>query len=605
MQKPKALLTILGKMALKPEIKFDNLFQKLYNIELWLLAYQMLAPNPGNMTVGTDGNTIDGTSLKLITDLVTDLKASRYKPKPTRRVYLPKPNGKMRPIGIVSFRDKLLQTVVKLILEAIYEPLFCDTSHGFRPNHSCHTALQAVKQMRGVRWWVEGDISGFFDNLNQSTLLNILAKRITDQRFLHLISQFLKAGYMENWQYHQTYSGTVQGGPLSPILSNIYLNELDKAIANKLAEFNLGKSRQLTQEYIQVRDRLYRAKKKARQNGDWSTYKALKRKLRTLPTTDPQDPNFRRLTYVRYCDDWLMGVIGSHRDALNLKEWIGNYLKNTLQLELSVEKTLVTNTKKRVRFLGYDLKRWNGTRHLTYKTRHGVKTQRTTNYQLTLLLPPDKLAKFGQEYGNTTNWQGKHRPRLLNLSELEILLTYNAEVRGFLNYYALATNLKKEGSKLLWLTTNSFFKTIANKRKSTFSRVAKNLKRGVCRYVISLTKPDGTLKEYELVASTRQLHQTKISQAGIDLKANTVKYSGRNELTKRLLAQTCEWCGTQEGVLEVHHIRKLKDLKGRSKWEQLMIARKRKTQVLCQSCHVELHAGRLLESKRAKGKLES
>jgi len=164
-QEPNTLLAILSKMAQKPEVQFDKLFQKLYNVELWLLAYQSIAPIPGNMTAGVDGKTIDGAGLKLIDGLIADLKASRYRPCSVRRVYIPKPNGKLRPLGIPSFRDKLLQTVLKLILEAIYEPTFAESSHGFRPERSCHTALEQIKsKMTGTRWWVEGDIKGFFDH---------------------------------------------------------------------------------------------------------------------------------------------------------------------------------------------------------------------------------------------------------------------------------------------------------------------------------------------------------------------------------------------------------------------------------------------------------
>ena len=604
MQDPNALLTTLSNMALKPEVRFDKLFQKLYNVELWLLAYQRIAPKPGNMTAGTDGKTIDGAGFKLIQEAIADLKASRYKPIPVRRVYIPKPNGKQRPLGIPSFRDKLLGTVLKLILEAIYEPTFSEHSHGFRPEKSCHTALAAVKRdMNGVRWWVEGDIKGFFDNVEHDTLLSILSKRITDKRFLHLIGQFLKAGYVEDWRYHQTYSGVPQGGTLSPVLSNIYLDELDRTMATKIAEFNQGKERVLRREYDRLRQAVKRAKQKARATGNWTQYKRLRQQMLQTEAKDPMDPNYRRMYYVRYADDFLVGINGSKTEAEALKIWLGDYLKSELHLDLSQEKTLVTSAKERVRFLGYDIKRWSGTRILRYPTTQGVKTRRTGTYQLSLLMPPDKTVAFAREYGNPDNWQGDRRSKLLNLSELEILMTYNAEVRGFLGYYSLADNLKDGAGGVLWMTARSFFCTLADKRQSSVKKVMKSLKKGPGRYVISLKKDGKGIKEYELIASTKQLKREKVTYEQVDLIPKTWRYQSRNELGRRLLAHECEWCGIRNSQVEVHHIRKLGNLKGKTPWERQMIERRRKTMVLCVECHDELHAGTLSEKKKKLRKI--
>ncbi len=599
MQEPNILLAILSKMAQKPEVQFNKLFQKLYNVDLWLLAYQSIAPIPGNMTTGVDGKTIDGAGIKLIADLIADLKASRYIPCPVRRVYLPKPNGKVRPLGIPSFRDKLLQTVLKLILEAIYEPTFADTSHGFRPERSCHTALEQVKrEMTGTRWWVEGDIKGFFDHVHHETLLRILGQRITDKRFLHLIGQLLKAGYVEDWRYHRTYSGVSQGGNLSPLLANVYLNELDRTIETRAKTFKKGGARKRSKEYHTISVMKAAAKKKARRTGDWTRYKALRQKMLNTPSVDHQDPEYRRLFYVRYADDFLLGVIGTEAEAVELKTWLEHYLRDDLQLELSAEKTLITHATKRVRFLGYDIKRWTGKRMLRFPTSRGSVTRRTGCYQLRLLMPRDKTIAFAKEYGDTNKWRGEHRSSLLNLSEVEILLTYNAEVRGFLNYYALADNLTQEARKVLWLTTSSFFRTLAGKRQSTLLRVAKSLKRGPGRYVITLEMEGKPTKEYELLASTRQLTKGVINYREPDLLPNTRKYKGRTELGKRLRAHKCEWCGTRAGPMEVHHVRKLGDLTEKTIWERRMIQRRRKTMVLCVECHDELHAGRLKEKKR-------
>ena len=255
------------------------------------------------------------------------------------------------------------------------------------------------------------------------------------------------------------------------------------------------------------------AKKKARLTKNWNTsiFKALSKELRNLPGSDQFDPNFRRLHFTRYADDWLVGVIGSKAEATELKDWSKQYLKNELGLELNEAKTFVTNSKDPVSFLGYEIKRWKRERHLRFRTSRGVHTQRTTNYHLMLLLPHSKLIKFGQKFGNTLNWHGKRRAALQNLSELEILMTYNAEVRGFLNYYSLADNLTKEASRLLRLTTTSFFHTLASKRKTTLTKTACSLKRGPGRFVVTLNKAGHEVKEYELLASTRQLQGSYIT----------------------------------------------------------------------------------------------
>ena len=605
MQDPNILLTILSKMAQKPEVKFDKLFPKLYNTELWLMAYERIAAKPGSMTPGSDGQTVDGMGMERINNIIAQLKASSYKPTPVRRKYVEKANGDLRPIGIPSSDDKLLQTVVRLILEAIYEPLFSDASHGFRPNRSCHTALAEVKKMTGVRWWIEADVRGFFDNLSHDVLLKILGKRITDNRFLHLIKQFLGAGYIEDWEYNQTYSGVPQGGSLSPILSNIYLNELDQRMTSKIAEFNTGKRRREPTEYSRLCGRRRREKKKAQRTGDWSTYKTLAEQMLNTPASDPQDPNFRRMYFCRYADDWLIGIIGSKADAQAVKVWLSEYLKVELKLELSPEKTVITHVDDRVRFLGYDIKRWSGERRKKVRTKHGVVIKRTCTQHLALLLPRDKCATFAKKYGRMQGWYGQSRGRLLHLSELEIMMTFNAEIRGFMNFYAMADNLTSVGANILWLTTTSFLRTVADKRKSSLKKVARSMKQAASRYVITLKKENGTVKEYILVSSTKYLERKKVTYGEVDLKPNTWMYQSRSELGQRLRAHQCEWCGTQVGPIEVHHVRKMKDLKGKKVWERQMIERRRKTMVLCKDCHVELHAGKLTEAKKAKGKSES
>jgi hypothetical protein len=299
--------------------------------------------------------------------------------------------------------------------------------------------------------------------------------------------------------------------------------------------------------------------------------------------------------------NFLIGIIGSKADALAIKAWLTAYLKNELHLELSAEKTLITNARNRVRFLGYDIVRWKGERRVKYRGRGGPVIRRSTNYRLSLLIPHDKCMAFAKTYGTSQEWRGRRRNQALNLSELEILMLYNAEIRGFLGYYALADNFSPVASRLLWLTTTSFLSTLADKRKSSLKKVARSLKQGTNRYVITLKKQNGTVREYALVSSMRQLERKTATYGEVDLIPYTWKFRSRSELGQRLLANECEWCGTQYGSMEVHHVRKLKDLEGKTPWERQMIARRRKTMVLCKKCHVDLHAGRLTEATKAKG----
>jgi group II intron reverse transcriptase/maturase len=595
------LFTILGKMAKKPEVQFDRLFPKMYNPEIWLKAYEQIAPKPGNMTVGVDGQTIDGAGMALIEGIIDDLRSARYKPSPVRRIYITKPNGELRPLGIPSFRDKLVQTVVKTFLEAIYEPTFANTSHGFRPQRSCHTALEQTKRMTGIRWWVEGDIVGFFDNIDHTILLSILGKRITDQRFLHLIEQFLRAGYVEAQQYHKTYSGTPQGGNLSPILSNIYLNELDQKMKQKIEGFRRGKKRAGNREYWRICKRRKREKAEARKTGDWAEYKRQTQRMLSTPSTESQDTGFRRMYYCRYADDFLIGIIGSKEDAKETKLWLTEYLRSELGLELSSEKTLITHAKNKVRFLGYEVVRGEGKRRVRVRRPNGtVGTQRTCTRKLQLRIPAQKVDAFAKVYGERQGWQGKSRNRLIQLSELEIVTIYNAEIRGFLGYYIKADNYHKVANSILWLTSTSFFKTLAAKRKSTLRSVTRSLKRGPNKYSVSYKKADGTWQARRLVSSVSQI-EANTPSAAIDKKPDTkwLQY-GHTELGQRIQANQCEWCGTKEGQMEVHHVRKLKDLQGKQEWERQMIRRRRKTMVLCRSCHHKLHAGRLTEANRTR-----
>jgi group II intron reverse transcriptase/maturase len=283
-------------------LPLEDVYRQLFNPDLFLKAYGKIYRNTGAMTPGATGETVDGMSRAKIEAIISDLRYERYQWMPSRRVYIEKKNSlKKRPLGIPRWSDKLLQEVIRLILEAYYEPQFNPASHGFRPGRGCHTALSEIySKWVGTKWFVEGDITQCFDSLNHTVLLNILREKIHDNRFLRLIENLLKAGYLEEWRYNATLSGSPQGAILSPILANIYLDKLDKFVEKELIpKYNRGQARQPNPEW-QRRQRLAQG---LRKKGLLIQARIARRLMQQVPSLDPQDPNYRRLRYVRYADD--------------------------------------------------------------------------------------------------------------------------------------------------------------------------------------------------------------------------------------------------------------------------------------------------------------
>ena len=260
MQPTTEILERISKDSLthKEEV-FTRLYRYLLRPDIYYQAYQRLYTNKGASTKGINQDTADGFSEAKIEKIIQSLADETYQPTPVRRTYIAKKSNpkKKRPLGIPTFTDKLVQEALRMILEAIYEPLFLDCSHGFRPKRSCHTALDKLKyQFGGVRWFVEGDIKGCFDNINHDALVGFIGSKVKDARIVKLVYKFLKAGYLEDWVYHKTYSGTPQGGILSPLLANIYLHELDKFVMQLKDEFDTPEKGKITPEYRELHNRI-------------------------------------------------------------------------------------------------------------------------------------------------------------------------------------------------------------------------------------------------------------------------------------------------------------------------------------------------------------
>lgn len=598
---PERVLNSLNEHSKDSSYKFERLYRILFNEELFYVAYQKIASNGGSTTKGSDGRSIDEMSLARIETLIASLKDESYQPHPSRRVHIPKKNGKTRPLGIPAFEDKLVQEVVRMILEAIYEGHFETTSHGFRPKRSCHTALLHIqKTFSGAKWFIEGDIKGFFDNIDHDVLVGILRERISDDRFIHLIRKFLKAGYVEDWTFHNTYSGMPQGGIVSPILANIYLDKLDKYVKEYIRHFDMGTKRRPGKESNDLANERKRTVRKLKKVKDGTEKAALVTRLKAIeqeraafPSGDEMDGSYRRLKYIRYADDFILGVIGSKEDALRIKEDIKSFLSESLALELSEEKTLITHTGKSAKFLGYEItvtRNNHQRRDVQGRLRRTYGKRVRLNVSMATLR--DKLLEYGAMEIKLRNgkeiWKPKCRSGLIFNDDLEILDRYNRETVGFCNYYLIANNCVVLHN-FRYIMEYSMYKTFAGKYRSTVRKINKKYR---------LNKLFTVKYEQKGVIKSRTFYKTSFKRrttafnGSCDIEPYSIADASRTNLTDRLKAEKCELCGAT-GKLIMHHVRNLKDLKGKESWKRLMSARKRKTIALCPSCHRLRHLGKV------------
>ena len=587
-------------------LQLEDVYRRLFNPDLYLRAYGRLYKNAGSLTEGVTPETVDGMSLKKIGQLIDDLRHERYRWTPVRRVYIPKSNGKLRPLGVPTWSDKLLQEVMRSLLEAYYEPQFSIHSHGFRPGLGCDTALRDIAQdWKGVKWFIEGDIKGCFDNIDHEILLSILREKVLDNRFIRLVENMLKAGYLEQWEHRPTLSGTPQGGVASPLLANIYLDRLDAYVEQTLIPaYTKGQAKKIDPEYA----RLCKKRSVAKGKGDMATYRELGRVLAKMPSQVSHDPDYRRLKYVRYADDFLLGFVGPKREAEAIKTSLGAFLREHLKLELSPDKTMITHAATdKARFLGYEI---------TAKPKsdaRAVTTDRAGSGRMKLLIPPEVVVRLSGLY----TMRGRPVPKYGHLfdDDFSVIATYGAVYRGYVQYYKRASNLGWFGH-LHWAMYWSLLRTLAAIHKTSATAMRRKysavhyMRDGSLKRVLKASKPrPNGGPEYVAVFGDVSLKIDRFAPIQ-DGPLQRHRVCTRNELVARLLANTCEVCGSDDSV-DVHHVRKLKDLKmpGRRVppvWKQIMASRRRKTLVVCHHCHVAIHRGTLTERLRAlirEGKL--
>ncbi|MGN3986639.1 reverse transcriptase domain-containing protein [Bacteroides fragilis] len=594
MEKSERVLKALSDHSQSSDYKYERLYRYLFSEEMFAVAYQRIYAKQGNMTPGTDGKTIDEMSLERIERLIVSLKDESYQPHPARRVYIPKKNGKKRPLGIPSFEDKLVQEVVRLLLEAIYEGHFEGTSHGFRPHRSCHTALGMIqKSFAGAKWFIEGDIKGFFDNIDHNVLISILRERISDERFLRLIRKFLNAGYVEDWKYNKTYSGTPQGGIISPMLANIYLDKFDKYIKEYAAKFRKGDRRSINPEYWCLNNKKNWLKKKLQKTSDEQIRKSylyeiaqLSKQMLSTPHKDAMDADFRRMQYVRYADDFLISVIGSKSECETIKADITQFMREQLKLELSDEKTLITHAQDKAKFLGYEI--FIRKSDAVKRNKDGV-LKRDFNGAVVLTLNSAVIQKKLTEYNalevrnidGKDIWWSKPRRYMTPMKPEDILAQYNAETRGLYNYYSLAANVSKECASFAFIMKMSMFKTLGWKLNTSARKVRQKYQKDK-DFVIPYNDAKGKQK-YRVFYN--EGFKKRNAQFDVDYdKLPQTMYVPYPSLVERLKDGRCELCG-KEGKVVMHHVRTLTKLKGNNEWEKLMLKRHRKTLVVCEDCN--------------------
>ena len=596
MRSPENVLKSLSEKAKIKEYRYERLYRNLYNPEFYLLAYQNIATSQGSMTAGADGLTLDGMSMERIEKLIAKLRDHSYQPNPARRVYIAKKNSnKKRPLGIPSTDDKLLQEVVRMILEAIYEPTFSDNSHGFRPKRSCHTALKEIVTLYTVaKWIIEGDIKACFDSFDHHITIQLLRKRIKDEAFISLMWKFLRAGYMEQWTYHETYSGSPQGSGVSPILANIYLNELDKFMGKMKKSFDKGdtRNRKVHKDHDKVRWAYRKAQKNLeteRTEANLTTFKEARKVMLSTPHLDEMDKSYKRLQYNRYADDFLISITGSKQDAENIKEQVRIFLKDKLNLTMSEEKTHVTHSSEKVRYLGYDIRISRS--QDTKRTKKGL--QRVWYGKVQLYMPKEKWIAKLHEYGafkikkdenGKENWKPLHRGALMPLDDVAIISKYNSEIRGLYNYYRLAINVCNLG-KFHSIMRCSCLKTLAAKYNSSVMKMYKKYRSEKGDLGADYKTKSGT-KRCEFYNEGFRRNKN-IAPEFVDIMP---KYRGRikpNSLAGRLKSGKCEMCGASPVKVYMHHVQRLKDLNADNEFDGLMLQKRRKSLALCPKCYEE------------------
>lgn len=598
--------------------KCTNAFKLITSVECLRAAYIDLKSKPGMMVKGIDEITLDGINEEWFEKTSRELIREQYQFKPVRRVHIPKANGKMRPLGIGSPRDRIIQQAMKIVMESVLEPPFSDMSHGFRPNRGCHTALKEIREWKGVAWFIEGDIKAFFDNIDHNILEGLIEEYFKDARLIHLYWKLVRAGYVE-WdtrKYVPSNVGVPQGGIISPLLSNLVLHKLDKFIEEKIKILENSNNNELpyikNPKYHNMEAKIYRLNRKIRDKkgnqNDKDKLKLLISERRKMKSTIPNPKFEARIKYVRYADDWLIGIWGNKTFAENLKLEIKKKLEK-LKLELSEEKTLITNARtERAKFLGtYIKKLWVKGTLLTKNSKARLR-RRVPGGNLWMTAPIldicKKLEKEGFMWIDKKGvYKAKAIPKFISIPLWDLVIRYKAIYSGYIQYYSFVDNIYLF-NKIYWILMGSLKMTIRRKYKLSWRMVNQKWGRNV-----------SIKKRVKGIDKSQQFEFKELARKPMNFKISIKKWEDpiRTKLwdisTISNIGELCANCGASENI-EMHHLKHIKTINTKLNTFNKLLAKINRKQVpLCKDCHVRVHNGKhqgfslkylSLKSKREK-----
>ncbi|MEK7889160.1 reverse transcriptase domain-containing protein [Burkholderia contaminans] len=595
-------LETLRRLNAKPGWINGDLYRLMYKHDLFVVAYEKLKSVPGNMTPGADGTTLDEFSTKTIENIVAQLRNESFRFSRARRVHIPKANGKTRPLGIAPPRDKIVQEVMRMILEAVYDSphgsSFSDDSHGFRSNRGCHTALKSIRtHWSGVTWVIEGDVKGAFDCIDHDILIRILRHRIKDERFLSLIRKALTAGYYEFKRPVESLVGTPQGSIVSPILCNIFLHELDMFVSDLMARHKVGDRRRTTTEYNYRQKQIEKVRSKlSASSSNAEGRKEVVAELKALlsaqkrSSTTRNDGSFTRVKYVRYADDWCVEINGPKHLAVQIRDEVKSFMTGKLGLTLNMDKTHIRHAKdEEAFFLGTRIKVGSDAQKIVRITdKNGRSYQkRVTGWLPQMRAPCDKLvARLNSRGFCDKGGSPIAKSAWIALDDDQIVALAGAVLRGLVNYYSFADNYA-DLRRIEYILKYSAAKTLAGKHRTSVRQIF--LKCGDRLTIKKAHAGKSSATTFPTVSDwTRNPTRFKVGEVP---SPDHVFQRNQRLRTRSKLGSSCVICGSDDRVA-MHHIRHVRKMGTAVQgFSRLMATLNRKQIPVCSPCHTRIHKG--------------